>query len=246
MYLFVTYDSPASGSWNMAVDDYLLDWCCQLQQPRLRFYRWDAATLSLGYFQRADERQTHVASDACPVVRRSTGGGAIVHDQELTYSLVLPAQQADLGQAQQLYDVVHRALLKVMQEWNVVLDIHAGQPQTPEPFLCFQRRSRGDVMLGNHKVMGSAQRRRRSALLQHGSLLWQCSNRAPELPGIADLAEKAVPDFAQIHTPLAERWAAEIAEKMGWQLQHQPGEWPGEVESIEQAKYAAQGWTLKR
>src|SRR5687767_6703039 len=83
-------DPPAEGSWNMAVDEALLESAADSGEITLRFYEWSRATLSLGYFQSHAERSGHTASLACPMVRRSTGGGAIVHDQELTYSLVVP------------------------------------------------------------------------------------------------------------------------------------------------------------
>ena len=76
-------DSPAEGAWNMAVDEALLDSCSRTGMPTLRFYQWSKATLSLGYFQRHRDREQHVASRDCPLVRRSTGGRAIIHDQEL-------------------------------------------------------------------------------------------------------------------------------------------------------------------
>ncbi len=84
-------DPPAPGAWNMAVDEVLLDWSAQSGGYAWRFYRWDEPTLSLGYFQPYEDRQRHPPSRACPAVRRATGGGAILHDAELTYSLAVPA-----------------------------------------------------------------------------------------------------------------------------------------------------------
>ena len=83
-------DAQEGGAWNMAVDHALLETAAETGAITLRFYEWTPATLSLGYFQPVADRLQHAASAACPIVRRSTGGGAIVHDQELTYSLVAP------------------------------------------------------------------------------------------------------------------------------------------------------------
>ena len=83
-------DRPLPGAWNMAVDEALLLDASENGSASLRFYGWNAPTLSLGYFQRYDDRDLHAASRDCAVVRRQTGGGAILHDRELTYSLVLP------------------------------------------------------------------------------------------------------------------------------------------------------------
>src|SRR5688500_9559950 len=88
--LRVITDPPASGAWNMAVDEALLESAATGSVATLRFYEWHEPTLSLGYFQPAADREQHAASRACPLVRRASGGGAIVHDRELTYSLAWP------------------------------------------------------------------------------------------------------------------------------------------------------------
>ena len=76
-------DPPALGRMNMAIDEALLE-SASRGETILRFYSWSPATLSLGYFQAYDDRREHSASADLDVVRRSTGGGAIVHDQEIT------------------------------------------------------------------------------------------------------------------------------------------------------------------
>src|SRR5262245_54691837 len=78
-------DGAAGGPWNMAVDETLLESAAASGAASLRFYGWSEPTLSLGYFQRAAARQTHATSLGCPMVRRPSGGGAILHDWELTY-----------------------------------------------------------------------------------------------------------------------------------------------------------------
>jgi len=198
-------DPPASGAWNMAVDELLLATAADEGIATLRFYQWSVPTLSLGYFQRGDDRGRHAASLGCPLVRRQTGGGAIVHDRELTYSLTLPAGHPLAAQADRLYRAVHAAFIAVLRpliadgETRCTLQIHeADSPLRPEeePFLCFQRRAKADVLLTvpggadwnrQEKILGSAQRRRRGAISQHGSLLLETSRLAAELPGIYNL-----------------------------------------------------------
>lgn len=178
----------------MAVDEVLLEWAAAEQAPWLRLYAWSPATLSLGYFQQSSARAAHAASSGCPAVRRLTGGGAIVHDAELTYSLVLPAGHALARRRDRLYTTVHAALVEALAELGLgarLSPANEAGPQ-PEPFLCFQRRSPGDVVAGSTKVAGSAQRRRRGAVLQHGSILLARSQRAPELAGIQDLLARPV------------------------------------------------------
>lgn len=183
-------DDAAAGAWNMAVDEVLWDWAAQENGCVWRFYRWQEPTLSLGYFQQWDDRRQHPASRNCPVVRRPSGGGAILHDRELTYSFALPATHAWARRHALLYTAVHRTLIETLADWGVQASLCGaeGNPgregHSPQPFLCFQRRACGDVLVGGTKVAGSAQRRSRGAILQHGSVLLARSPAAPELAGL--------------------------------------------------------------
>ena len=178
-------DPPATGIVNMATDEALLR-CLAATGPTLRLYQWSEPTVSLGYFQQALEREQHPPSLACPWVRRHSGGGAIVHDQEVTYSLVLPLEDRWSSAANELSERVHRGLADQLDAWGAACRLQEGT-STPRPFLCFLRRHEGDLLCGTHKIVGSAQRRHRGGLLQHGSLLLRRSAAAPELPGIFDL-----------------------------------------------------------
>jgi lipoate-protein ligase A len=142
----------------------------------------------------AADRALHEASRNCPLVRRASGGGAILHDRELTYSIALPSRGRFGDQAAATYDAFHQTLVEALASFG----IHAAlcEPAAgvqPEPFLCFRRRTRGDVLIGNDKIAGSAQRRNRGALLQHGSILLSRSAFATELGGINDLAPLPLP-----------------------------------------------------
>jgi lipoate-protein ligase A len=240
-------DPPAAGAWNMAVDEALLDASAEDGTSCWRFYRWQEATLSLGYFQRYEDRQRHAASSACPVVRRASGGGAIVHDIELTYSLVASTGSPLARSPQQLYRMVHAALIESLAELGVsdasFFGDRPGSSAEVEPFLCFQRRSPGDVVSGDAKIAGSAQRRRRGAVLQHGSVLLGRSAAAPELPGINDLASLDVTCEA-----LVGAWLPRLEEHLAmdfspWSLS------PAQRRRAEhwlKAKYASDQWTRTR
>jgi len=208
-------DPPAPGPRNMAVDEALLIDSAENGTATLRFYSWIEPTLSLGYFQRYTDRQQHAASSKCAVVRRQTGGGAILHDRELTYSLSLPGVHPLAKQNEKLYRIVHEVFVEILPPLNQLpesdcrLQIRgqATNNQTSnEPFLCFERQSAGDVIFlthttlqndvalsrgsapaGSYKILGSAQRRYHGAVLQHGSLLLEGSAAAPELKGWRDL-----------------------------------------------------------
>jgi len=240
-------DAPASGAWNMAVDEALLESAAERDECCWRFYRWEEPTLSLGYFQDVADRRRHAASVACPLVRRPSGGGAIVHDIELTYSVALPAaHRLAQGPLRRLYEDVHEALVETTRRWGTgarVLTECPAETCSERPFLCFQRHTRGDVVYGAHKIAGSAQRRTARAILQHGSLLLGRSAAAPELPGLADLVGRDMDE-----PTLMEAWLARLADR--WALRMVADEL-GEAErtratALVAAKYGAQRWTLRR
>ena len=214
--LRVLRDPPGSGAWNMAVDEALLHSAAEHKLPTLRFYTWQEPTLSLGYFQAAEDRRLHPASYECPLVRRSTGGGAILHDRELTYSLIMP-HTIGTASAARLYEIVHQSLIQVLSKFGVWAAIYrdaqacdsAANVMT-DPFLCFQRRSCFDVVAGPIKIAGSAQRRRGKGVLQHGSVLLAASEFAPELAGIRELTEIAISA-----TELAGAWSECLARSLG-------------------------------
>ncbi len=196
-------DPPARGDWNMAADQALLLAAERTGQVTLRFYRWETPTLSLGYFQKLADRREHQGSIACPIVRRASGGGAIVHDQELTFSLTFPSKNRWSKKNNDLYRSVHGCILRALKNVGVEVGLYEKPSEVDDPdaikrtwhsetvssnpFLCFQRRTDGDIILDGHKVGGSAQRRAKNAILQHTSLLLRKSTVAKELPGIEDL-----------------------------------------------------------
>ena len=112
----------------MSVDQALLETVEQSGQMTLRIYQWEPATISLGYFQAYDDRQQHEASSNCPVVRRKTGGGAIVHDNEITYSLCVPSSERWSSKNSELYDLVHNSLIELLAGYGAVSYTHLTLP----------------------------------------------------------------------------------------------------------------------
>jgi lipoate-protein ligase A len=233
-------------------------------------YEWSPATLSLGYFQKFDDRKSHVASTGLDLVRRATGGGAIVHDRELTYSLCMPSQERWSRENRLLYDSVHEAILATLREFGIAAELYSASSKPPReptdrslaeiameglvgcgarvastaaPFLCFQRRAEGDVIYRGYKVGGSAQRRGKQALLQHGSILLQKSNFAPELPGLEELSGTAINclTFSQI-------FLSQLARELNLRFETftllEPMK--KKVEEIESATFAATTWNRNR
>jgi lipoate-protein ligase A len=237
-------DSAHDGPWNMAVDVVLLESAGAYNVAYLGFYQWSAPTLSLGYFQHYAQREQHAASIECPVVRRLSGGGAIMHDREWTYSLALPLQ-SPLGKLPDTtYQLVNQATVATLAELQIDAGSFCGAETSPdeEPFLCFQRRSCGDLVTCGYKIMGSAQRRRHGAILQHGSLLLGRSDAAPELPGIEELTGQTTP------TRLIDLWTEQLCRK----LQLQPCRYAltqAQVTSVQQLvcdKFGSAAWTRRR
>ncbi|MFM9115798.1 MAG: biotin/lipoate A/B protein ligase family protein [Planctomycetota bacterium] len=205
-------DEPRRGSLNMALDEALVESVTRTGVPCWRFYFWEAPTVSLGYFQSQRDRLGHQMSAGCDWVRRSTGGGAIVHDRELTYSFVVPLGRAPFADHRRLVDDVHGALIEQLAEAGIAAQQHGtSRSDLDEPFLCFQRRTAADVVCGGSKVAGSAQRKQRTVLLQHGSVLLRASSVAPELLGVGDVAGVDL-DV----TWLSRGWTRRLGER--WQL----------------------------
>ena len=246
-------DSPRSGEVNMALDQVLLEHANSTGESTLRLYKWDVPTLSLGYFQKLSDRLSHFSSQTCQVVRRASGGGAILHHHDLTYSLAIPAVNRWSRKHEQLYHAVHQALITCFNGFGIQLrtfqDSVGASPtekksQTTPPFLCFQRRTSGDLVCGEWKVGGSAQRRLDRSILQHGSLLLKGSNFAPELAGMEDLLD----------TSLLEN--SELACKIGMEITHQleltsvPYEWSENDLNLARVwvneKFGSEGWISRR
>ncbi|MCD0458347.1 lipoate--protein ligase family protein [Roseiconus lacunae] len=187
------------GAWNMSVDEAILQSVSaraergESCQAVLRFYSWNVPTLSLGYFQTYQAAIPRFADAA--VVRRSTGGGAIVHDRELTYSLTVATPVGQRGARHDLYQGVHAVIVDVLKQFGVIARPYRLDRQrtfAEDAFLCFQRRTAEDLIVSGYKVVGSAQRRAKRAVLQHGSVLLRASGVAPELPGVTDLTSKPI------------------------------------------------------
>lgn len=240
-------DPPADGPTNMARDEAILQSVGRGEAPAtLRFYRWSPPTISLGYFQSYGEYAAMAPpAGELAVVRRQTGGGAILHDLELTYSLVLPLDHAWISRAGgtvALYDHVHSAVAAVLADYGVpTTRPGAGAPTGCShggPFFCFESHSRFDLLAGDRKLMGSAQRRTAGAVLQHGSLILK---RRYEQQVCSTVAEHADIDVLSCLPRLAESIAGGFVgdpERLR----------PEELRLADElrAKYADDAWTRKR
>lgn len=238
-------DAPADGVTNMACDEALLEAVGRgAAEPTLRFYQWDPPTISLGYFQRyADFQDLPPPAGALAVVRRTTGGGAILHDREWTYSLTLPVAHALVaGNPVRLYERVHDALIDTLGLLNVDAQrcgTGDGSAAHRGPFFCFARRHCLDVVIQGAKLAGSAQRRTGSAVLQHGSIV--LANRFDQHPA-ATVQEHCGLTGNSLLEPLLEALQRHLGEPLI------PGAWSAEECAAAQAlraKYADPAWTQR-
>jgi lipoate-protein ligase A len=180
-------DGPASGAVNMAVDEVLLASAIERECLTVRVYQWHEPTVSLGHFQSPSDPVLSERFGALSRVRRLSGGGAILHDREVTYSCAVPRSHPMALNPVRIYDAVHKAIISLLQRHGITAGMRGEAKQAPEPFLCFGRGDPRDIVIGADKIVGSAQRRRSGAILQHGAILLAASRHAPEFPGIAEL-----------------------------------------------------------
>lgn len=168
-------DEPASGAWNMAVDETVLEHAGRAESlPTLRLYAWQPACLSLGYAQPySDVSQARLTALGWDVVRRPTGGRAILHVDELTYSVCTAPQEALMdGTILESYNRLARALMAACHIVGLPVEMEQqaqayGAGHGP---VCFEVPSAYEIVLSGKKLIGSAQARKREGILQHGSL----------------------------------------------------------------------------
>lgn len=178
---------PLTGEKNMQVDAEMLVRAVA-GEATFRTYQWSEPTVSLGHFQVTTAAEVPERFAALPVVQRLSGGGAILHDQELTYSLALPKTHPLTNTPSLIYNAVHQCIIDILKTFGVQCEMRGEAAFADKPFLCFGRGDERDIVITGQKIVGSAQRRRQGAVLQHGSILLRQSRYAPEFPGIVDLS----------------------------------------------------------
>jgi len=169
---------PARGAWNMAVDEALLEAVGRGDSlPTLRLYDWSPACLSLGYAQSYCEVDApRLQAHGWEVVRRATGGRAILHVDELTYSVTAPPGEPRVqGSVLESYRRLAGALVAAVRALGLPVEIEEHAPNTPAASaekgpVCFEVPSAYEIVVDGKKLIGSAQARKRHGVLQHGTL----------------------------------------------------------------------------
>lgn len=179
---FFINSGPCSPSYNMALDEALMDWHSEgIIPPIIRFYQWNPATLSIGYFQQV-ERDIDIQAvreQGLGFVRRPTGGRAVLHEHELTYSIIVSEKHPEIPKTvTEAYRILSEGLLKGFQ--NLGMDAYFSVPDTvekqenlkkPKSAVCFDAPSWYELVVEGKKIAGSAQTRQKGVILQHGAIL---------------------------------------------------------------------------
>jgi lipoate-protein ligase A len=192
-------DAAGHGVWNMGVDEALLASAISGGPATLRLYGWQGPWLSLGYAQPWDAgRAQRCARAGVGIVRRVTGGRAVLHGADLTYAIAASEDALPAG-LEGSYRLVCEALLCALRSLGVPAAAQESSSQaTSDGFDCFAAPAALEVCVRGRKLAGSAQRRARGAILQHGSIrLAQdplTARQAAGLvgPGATSLAEEGV------------------------------------------------------
>lgn len=222
----IWWDEPADACTNMAADEILAAEADRRGGLVVRLYGWSPTSVSLGAFQEIAAARGLEAIADVPLVRRPSGGGALVHGTDLTYAAAVPRRHPWGQSAQAFYDAFHAALVAELRGRGVAARQHQATGAAavhPEPVLCFDRRAAGDVVVArpgaaaaadDPKIMGSAQRRLAGVILQHGSLLLRANaavGPGGRHVGLLDL----YPAAGLEESGLAEAWLGRVAGACG-------------------------------
>ncbi len=265
-------DGPLKGYDNMAVDEAIQRACGRGEvPPTLRFYQWDPACLSLGYFQDVNKEVNLAGLEGAGVdlVRRSTGGKAVLHDDELTYSVVIP--EKDLrGSVLETYYEISTALVEGLRNLGLPAHIAAlehGVTSRDTRFrqaACFSAPSWFEIIVSQKKVIGSAQNRKNGIILQHGSIPFSFDAQK-----IVGCLRTSSPEHASRAATMLARKAAGVSQALGRQVSRselesaicrgfesmlgwemEPGQLTAEESSESAAlaaeKYGSRRWTIER
>ena len=169
----------SEGAAHMAVDQATLDYAEIVARPTMRVYRWRPYCISLGFHQKQDRIDIERCSrDGIDIVRRPTGGRAVFHAEEVTYSVVIPkGSESFSSKLEEVYNAISRGLAAGIRKLDVPARLQKrsmdlrNHYKTSISVSCFSAAARHEIMLDEKKLVGSAQRQLPHALLQHGSIL---------------------------------------------------------------------------
>ena len=257
-------NGPGDGAWNMALDEAIVGAVGQGRvPPTLRFYTWSRPTLSLGFLQRTPGGVDLAECDRrdIPVVRRVTGGRAVLHAEELTYSVALPLQGPWRRlSVSETFALVGRGLIAGLRRLGVAAAVAEAGIQSGndrKTGACFLLRRMPAVLVGGRKLIGSAQRRWERGVLQHGSLLlgfdpglhhlvFPAWPRTEAEAGVTCLRALLgdLPPLAELMAALAGGWAETL--DASWVVQNLTPTEGSQASDLVRLRYASPAWTFQR
>lgn len=263
-----------SPSFNMALDEALLDLHSRGEiGPVLRFYEWEPATLSIGYFQqiKKDIDMEKVKELGLGFVRRPTGGRGVLHEHELTYSVIVSEEYEGMPETvTEAYRVISGGLLEgfrnlgLQAEFSIPDKEVTEQLRSPKSGVCFDAPSWYELVVEGKKVAGSAQTRQKGVILQHGAILMSLdvdkltSIFTYSSPALKERVRRTLPDRAIAIDRLTDRDISvnecKEAFSRGFEksldILLEPLELTAEhlalVHKIEKEKYANDDWNYKK
>jgi lipoate-protein ligase A len=170
---------PGDGAWHMALDRAMLDLVCDVGRPTFRVYRWQPWCVSLGFHQSETTMdKDRLKERGIDLVRRPTGGRAVFHAEELTYGVVLPSVSwAGRTSIEEFHRLISEGLCRGLEALGLSASLEKRSPdlrahyRTPLSASCFSAAARHEIEIEGKKIVGSAQRRTQTGILQHGSIL---------------------------------------------------------------------------
>lgn len=260
--------------YNMAMDEALLNFVSRGEiDPVIRFYTWNPATLSIGYFQRLQKEIDidKVKEKGYGLVRRQTGGRGVLHDKELTYSVIVPESNPNMpSTVTEAYKIISQGLLEGFK--NLGFETYFAIPRSkeerdklkqPRSSVCFDAPSWYELVVEGRKIAGSAQTRQKGVILQHGSILqdididdlfdmFKFKNERLKAKMKENFVQKAVAinDISNQHITLNEMENAfEAGFKKGLNIDFKPLELTEkqleEVQELED-KYRSEAWMYRK
>lgn len=238
-------DEAASGARNMAVDEALL--LCHAagdSLPTLRFYDWNPACISLGRFQKS----LSLASQF-DIVRRPTGGRAVLHQHEITYAAVLREEllPPDARSVVGAYRFLSAGLVEGLKRLGIEAALARGETESEGAANCFASSARCDFLVDGRKLIGAAQCRKQGAILQHGSILLRANAQAWEealggtMSGTVSLRDLGI---VAPRAQIIEALGAGVAQKLGveWEISALTNREEDVAHCLHKQKYACPDW----
>lgn len=257
--LRVIKDKKIPATENMAIDEVLLESCIKYNTSTLRFYYWENPTLSLGRNQKlSDINLNELEKNHFDIVRRPTGGNAVFHDDEITYSATFKIPQGKFGSIVESCRLIHLSMAKALNKMGIITYLSPSMqslhkvPKASDP-VCFAHASDTELIYDGIKLIGSAQMRRSGCLMQHGSIPFSIDKK--KLLSLFSKTDCTEDDKFSLGLPIKDRqdifmdsFSQALATNL--RLKEEIGEYTEEekeaIKELRKNKYMSQEWMERR